>query len=131
MLNKVLWSDVMEKVRGNILYVLGELTYLVPDLFLVLAVISVFIDFGQNGFLITLSLVVAYIGLAYGERYFHRTVIARQMVDDIVVSVDSLVSSLKEDRQHFVTIDGLINAIDMIEIEIDKKFADMKKEGDG
>jgi hypothetical protein len=120
------------KNKGNLVFrFLHELTYFVPDGMLVLAIVSFFCDLGKYDFIITISLFIAYIGLTYGERYFHRLIIARDMVDDIVNGIEELTTSIRDNHSQHVTHDQFLAYVELMDSEVNRVIDKLRDESKG
>lgn len=101
---------------------LDDLTFLVPDLFLVLSVASIFMNLGKYNLIITLSLIITYLSLQYGEMLYQRIYIARQMVLGLADKVEDMHLAIKT---NYVSVDGFVVYSDVLESAIEEKIEGM------
>jgi hypothetical protein len=114
-------KEKMSKKRMLTL-ILNEVTYFVPDIFLVLAICSIFINLGQYHFYITLCLFIAYVALIYGERFYHKLIVTRELTLQLADGVDQLVDMMNENQQLFITHDQFILYVKTLEGEVNSEF---------
>lgn len=103
-----------------------ELTYFVPHLFLGLIVATFFVDLGQYHFIITISLAIAYVALCYGERFYHKVRMAKDMVDNIIQQINEVETQVN--NQKFVTLNGLMKFAEIIDEEVNSKIEQLRQE---
>lgn len=84
-------------------------TYFLPDVLIVLAVTSLFLDFGEHDLLITILLALSYIAVAFAEYYYARYSISTDAIDDIVKQIN---------EQKFLTVADVSNLIEAFEKDI-------------
>jgi hypothetical protein len=113
--------EFLKNLGRKILWVLDELTYFLPDVFLVLGVISCFTNVPL---IVTVMLFITYLGTSYGEYQYFKNKAIRQSVGEIL---DQLKAINESDKQ-FVTFDGLLIVAEVIEDTIDEKINDLRNE---
>lgn len=114
-------------IGKKIVWILDEFTYFLPDIFLVLAIVSIFKDLGKYDDVITILLFITYLSTSYGEYMYHKVKIARDMVDNIIFNhIKGLENQINEKK--FVTFDGLLIYSDVIENAMDEKIEELKQE---
>jgi hypothetical protein len=105
-LNKVLKVMIMNKLKEwlmKLLNFLDDLTYFIPDIFLILAVLSLV----DGDLFHSILYAIVYLATSYGEYMYFKVKVARElMIRDIVKTVDNLVKDINS--KELVTLDGLL-----------------------
>ncbi|MCR8994564.1 hypothetical protein [Brevibacillus laterosporus] len=112
------------------LKILEELTYFVPDLFFGLTVLSVFQDFGQYNFIVTLCLFMVYVASVLAERFYRKLMLSKEIIEGTIDQVDEIVSDFERqinDRK-FITMSGLMKFAEIIEKDMNDKIDILKEE---
>lgn len=113
----------LHKIGSNVLKVLDGITYFVPDMFLGLAISSLFYDFGKYDSLFSLLLFVSYIAVSYGERLYSRhRAIQENIVKATTKAFKEIEDQINEKFKERVTFDGLLVFADAIDNAIDEKL---------
>jgi hypothetical protein len=113
--------EFLKNLGRKILWVLDELTYFLPDVFLVLGVISCFTNVPL---IVTVMLFITYLGTSYGEYQYFKNKAIRQSVGEIL----NQLKAINESDKQFVTFDGLLIVAEVIEDTIDDKINDLRNE---
>jgi hypothetical protein len=118
----------MEQLLRNIgkytLWILDEFTYFLPDVFLVLAVLSL----TQHNPIMTVLLFITYLGVSYGEYQYFKNKVIKQSMGKVMTSIHNVQEAMKKDEQQFISLDGLLSFADMIEEVVDEKIDNLKQE---
>ena len=117
----------MKKVLKKIGLILEELTYFVPDIILVLAILSVFFaDFGQFDVLIKVCMFAIYLALALAERmYFSVRFVNRNVKKVIDDKFDDLVGKINEKK--YASTDKVMLMLEFFEGVYDEKIINLDK----
>jgi hypothetical protein len=113
--------EFLKNVGRKTLWVLDEFTYFLPDVFLVLAILSLFTDVSIY---VSVMLFITYLGVSYGEYQYFKNKAIRQSVGEIL----NQLKAINESDKQFVTFDGLLIFADIIEDTVNNRVEDLRNE---
>lgn len=119
--------EQLKNIWFYVLWTLDELTYFLPDVFLVLAILSI----GNVDFIVTIMLFITYLATSYGEYQYFKNKIAREQIGKLMKNIKDVQEAMKSDEQKFVTFDGLLTFADIVEGTIDDKIQELREEVKG
>jgi hypothetical protein len=127
MLNKVLQVMLMIKFKEwlmKLLNFLDDLTYFIPDIFLILAVLSLV----DGDLFHSILYAIVYLATSYGEYMYFKVKVARElMIRDIVKTVDNLVKDINS--KELVTLDGLLLFVNVFDERLNLLERIIKEKG--